>query len=283
MTLYTPKQATSFWTYDNFGANPSATFGTSITAGAANAEGSWTQVATGTNIAQDVGGLYLQIHTLAATGNLRPMLVDVGVDPTGGSSYTEKIANIDGGQAAGPTVTGLKCYYFPLSIKKGSSVAVRGQTNYSAITFRAACKFYAKMPFMPAATYAETFGAAADSSGTGFTPGNAADGSWTSLGTTTKPLWWWQLSYDIWNTTVTAEYTYIDLAYGDASNKRIITRITHLGTTAETIGAITGNSLLWDECYFPVPAGVNIYVRGRCNNAPDTGYRAIAIGVGGEG
>jgi hypothetical protein len=31
----------------------------------------------------------------------------------------------------------------------------------------------------------------------------------------------------------------------------------------------------------PVPAGVNIYIRGRCNGAPDTGYNATVIGIGG--
>jgi hypothetical protein len=54
MALYIPRQASSFWSYDNWGTNPSATIGTSVTSGTANAEGSWTQIASGTNIAKDV-------------------------------------------------------------------------------------------------------------------------------------------------------------------------------------------------------------------------------------
>ena len=42
---------------------------------------------------------------------------------------------------------------------------------------------------------------------TAVTPGNAADGTWTSLGTTSRDLWWWQVGYQIDNTVVTAEYT----------------------------------------------------------------------------
>ena len=285
MTLHIPNQSPTWFTYDNFGANPATTFGTSITAGAANAEGSWTSVATGTNLSFDIEGLYIQIHTCNAATNVRPLFVDVGVDPAGGTTYVEKISNLQGGFSGVPgTYPALMSYYFPLSIKRGSQVAVRGMTNFSAITARVACKFYGAQPELtrPKGMFCETFGAGATGVyGTVFTPGNAADGSWVSLGTTTRDLWWWQLGYNIYNTVITAEQTYIDLAYGDANNKRIMKRLIHSGTTSETIGAQAANHLLWEECYFPVPRGTNIYVRGRCANAPDTGYQAVAYGMGG--
>jgi hypothetical protein len=94
-------------------------------------------------------------------------------------------------------------------------------------------------------------------------------------------MWWWQLGYQINNTTITAEYTYIELAYGDASNKFIILKRFHGGTTNETCGSMMDAALLWPEAYCRVPAGSTIYVRGRCNGAPDTGYQAAAIGIGG--
>src|SRR3990170_1922689 len=92
-----------------------------------------------------------------------------------------------------------------------------------------------------------------------------------------------QLGYQIDNTVMTAEYTYIELGYGDASNKHVILRLLHgataTGAGAEGIGEIMDAHLI--EGYWRVPAGSNLYVRGRCNNAPDTGYNADAVGIGG--
>jgi hypothetical protein len=87
------------------------------------------------------------------------------------------------------------------------------------------------------------------------------------------------LAYQVDNATITAEYTYIELAWGDSSNKHIILRRMHGGNTSEGIGTPINDNLLWPAAYCQVPAGTTIYVRGRCNNAPDTGYQASAIGI----
>ncbi len=135
---------------------------------------------------------------------------------------------------------------------------------------------------MPFGTYSDTIGvtetAAVDA--TAVTPGNAADGTWTSLGTTSRDLWWWQVGYQIDNTAVTAEYTYIELGVGDGTNMTVIHKIMHGGNTTEQVGAVFEgiNPLM---AYYPVPSGETIYCRMRCLNAPDTGYQAAAHAVGG--
>ena len=55
----------------------------------------------------------------------------------------------------------------------------------------------------------------------------------------------------------------------------------HAGDTSERIGTVFKENLIWAASYCPVPAGAGIYIRGRCNNAPDTVYNAVAIGIGG--
>ncbi|NBT33031.1 MAG: hypothetical protein EBT13_14315, partial [Rhodobacteraceae bacterium] len=60
------------WSYRNWGANPSATPGTSITPGASNAEGAWTQVASSANIAADVVGFHLQLFAAATATTINP-------------------------------------------------------------------------------------------------------------------------------------------------------------------------------------------------------------------
>ena len=82
------------------------------------------------------------------------------------------------------------------------------------------------------------------------------------------------------NGTITAEYTYIDLAFGDATNKHVIMRQHHGGVTNETVADAAANNLNMFNCFCPVPAGSTMYVRGRCINAPDTGYNAVAVGIG---
>lgn len=134
---------------------------------------------------------------------------------------------------------------------------------------------------VPVSQYSETLGTITNSQGVSFTPGNAADGTWVSLGTTTLAMWWWQIGYQVSNSVITTERTYIEIAYGDATNKHLIMRLLHIGNTNEEITSTLNENLMPWACYCPVPAGTNIYIRGRCENAPDTGYNGVAIGIGG--
>jgi hypothetical protein len=256
--LFTPKLPQHLFTYDNWGANPSTTPGTSVVPGASDAEGSATVIATGSNIAQDIYGFAIRVSDGATATQSKSHLLDIGVDNAGGTAYTYIISNIVCGDSSSITSTGEGHYFFfPMFIKAGSQVAVRIQgTNATA-------------------------GTITGSSGVAVTPGNAADGTWTSLGTTTNPLWWWQIGYQIDNAAITAEYTYIELAYGDGSNKIPIMRDMHGGTTGETASPIFKSNLNWFECYCPVPAGATIYARMRCLNAPDAAYNMVAVGIGG--
>lgn len=284
--LARPKASATFWTYDNWGSNPASTIGTSVTPGASNVQGSWTQLASSANIANEVVGFYLQIHSGATSAASKPQLLDIGIDPAGGTSYTAIISDMQIGASPALTVAGNREHYFPMRIPAGASVAARIRgANATAGTVRIAVRFYGRSSnglALPCGSFAETLGATtASSTGTAITPGNAADGSWVDLGAITRNMWWWQLGYVVANGTVTAEYTYFEVAYGDGSNKTTIFKVMHGGTTSETCGLAAQTQLLWSAAYCPVAAGVHIYVRARCNNAPDTGYSVTVTGVGG--
>ncbi len=273
------------FTYDNWGSNPSATVGTSVTPGASNSEGSWTQIASNANIASDCYWIYMQIHTGATSGQAKNHLLDIGVDPAGGTSYSAIISDLDCGASPALTVAGAKEHVFPFFIKAGSSVAVRVQgSNATAGTVRVAARFYGKPSrpeAVPVGSFSQTFGTITNSNGNAVTPGNASDGSWTDLGAVSAPLWWWQVGYGVDNATITAEYAYIEIAFGDGSNKVPIFKVMHGGTTGETAGLACQTQLLACAAYQPVPAGANIYIRMRANNSPDTGYHATVVGIGG--
>lgn len=284
--LHVPRQSIQSWTYDNWGANPATTIGTAVTPGASNALGSWTQIASAANIAQDVHGFYVQFHGGATSAQIKNHLVDIGVDPAGGTSYTAIISDFNISESPSLTAAGAREHFFPFFIKSGSSVAARVRgSNGTAGTVRVAARFYGQRSVpevFPRGAYADTFGAVtASSRGTTITPGNAADGSWLDLGATTRHLWWWQLGYGIDNATITSEFTYFELALGDASNKRTVFKVMGSGTTGETVGLAAQTQLLWHAAYNPAPAGVNVYVRARCQNAPDTGYHVNVLGIGG--
>ena len=275
------------FTYDNWGADPSSAPGTVVTPGASNALGSWTQIASSANIAKECFWVYMLTTGGALAATAKPQLLDIGIDPAGGSSYTAFVENMQIGMSPAITNPGLCEYIFPIRIPAGSSVAVRIRgAAATAGTVRIAARFYGDPTnplAVPVGAFAETFGAnTGTSTGTTFTPGNAADGSWVDLGATVKAMWWWQLGHCVNNATITAEYTYIEVAWGDASNKHPMFKVMHVGTTSETCGRAFQTQMLACAAYNLVPAGANIYIRGRCNNAPDTGpYNATVTGFGG--
>lgn len=290
MTLLVPKASGQFFTVNNWGSNPSATPGTSLTPGASGAEGTYAALIAGASVTEDIYGFSLRCSDQSSTSAVaNNAFFDLGLDPAGGTSYTDTIiANLVIGGVGPITAVNGREFFFPLFIPSGSSIAGRvRRLNGTAGTMRAQIQCYGRlsMPeWHPVGAYTETLGVTEDANvdATAFTPGNAADGTWASLGSLSKPCWWHQLGYQIDNTAVTAEYTYIDLGYGDgtAGNTKTIQRFMHGGNTTEQIGAVFDIAHPFN-CYMPLAAGETLWVRGRCLNAPDTGYQAGYVGVGG--
>lgn len=281
-----PGPMTAFnFTYDNWGTSPATTIGTSVSTAAFGLLGSWTEIASSASLSQDCYWLYLRVHTAAVSGAVADALIDLGIDPAGGTSYTSFFETFNVGGAPSLTQVGSREHLFPIFIKAGSSVAVRIQGGGGGtLTARVAARFYGQPTnplACPVGAFSEKFGTTTGFKGQSFTPGNASDGSWANLGSVTKPLWWWQMGYGIDNTTITAEYTYIEVAWGNASNKHTIFKEMHGGSTSETCGLVATTQIASCAAYHPVPAGANIYIRGRCSNAPDTNYHANVLGIGG--
>lgn len=274
--------ATMVLVYDGYGAPSTTAPGVSVVPGATNAEGAWTSIATGSNIAFDCYWLLLWISGANTTANDKSQILDVGVDSAGGTNYQALLSNICCGDS-GFSLDGGYFYYFPLLIKAGSQVAVRVQgSNGTAGTVRVAPQFWGRASNpceIKVGRYSETIGSITNSGGQSFTPGTSgAEGTWQSLGTTTKSLWWWQLCPQISNGTITALQYAIDLAYGDANNKHFIVRRAQMFVTG-TVEKV--NFVHPPNCYCDVPAGSTIYVRGSCSGSPVTGLNATAVGIGG--
>lgn len=280
--LYTPS-AEALYQIDNWGANPSATPGTAVTPGASNAEGSYSAALLSPT--QDLAGIYLRVSDGGATTASKPHLLDIGIDRAGGTSFTAEISNIVCGASGSLTAGGAHRFFFPYFVPAGATVGVRIQgANATAGTVNVCLKGYGQLGrrhTLPVGTVSETLGTITNSSGVSFTPGNVSDGTWVSLGTTAKFLWYWQLAYQITGGTITAERCWIELGAGGSGSQRVLLRRGHAGTATEQIGDMMDSQLVWHEGYHEIPAGTEMWVRGRCENAPDSGYDAVAIGIGG--
>ena len=283
--IESPYESRFGFRYSNIG-NASSSPGTSVTPGASNAEGSWTQVATSGNISEEIWEIVIGVTAGSSNAQAKNHLLDVGIDEAGGSSYTAIISNIVCGQSG--TITagcGGIWFRFPIKIKSGSSVAVRIQgSNATAGTVRVIVHFYGK-PSRPEVVWrgevSETIGTITNSNGVSFTPGNAAEGTWVSLGTTSKKLSWWQLGVQVDNSATSALVVYVDLAYGDSTNKHMICEdLQFMIIGSSEIVCYHTNLSMWQTCFCEVPSGGELWVRGMASAAPTSGYNAVAVGVG---
>jgi len=284
--LIVPHHPTATWRVDNFQAPAGSTLGVSVTPGASNVKGAWTQMFSAATVANDVHGFYLYVGSASTSAASKPMIFDIGIDPAGGTSYTAIITDFIVGGPSGTTSQGIRQHFFPMFIKAGSSVAVRSQTaNATAGTMRVAMRLYGNLSQPEAfrvGTFSEKIGAVASSLGVSFTPGSTGVwGTRVSLGSTVNDLWWWQLGYQIDNATVNAEVTDIELSVGDGTTFQVISTHRLITTTSEVANGTHHPHLHPLESYMPLAAGSTLYVRGMCSAAPTTGYNCNVIGVGG--
>lgn len=278
--LFNPKGGNSFGLVTpSWGTSrPATSMGTQITPG----NGSYGTAGSFTaSLNFDAYGILLNVNTGNTSGVPRALALRIGVDPSGGTSYQYIINDLLAGAAIGMTGgLGGIWYYFPIFIPAGSRVSVAGyQNNTSGLYVNAQ---FMQKPSSPEAlriaSYCETIGAT-NNAGTAITPGTTSEGSWTLVGTTTKPCWWWQFAVqiDVADTAWNAGNIFCDIAVGDATNKDIILLDQIVNTTGNEQ---TSSMLSVLGAERDVPAGSSIYARLQHSGTVDTTTIA-AYGCGG--
>lgn len=285
MPIFTPFGQDFQWSYSNVSATrPTTTgFGTSVTPGTAPTFGAWVQVASSASMTQDTYGVLICFNNAVTSATIRNILVNVGVDTAGGTSYEVRIPTLIAGSATTYGLgTGGIWYYFPLYIPAGSSVAVQA-TGVVTTAFNAYLQFFGQ-PRRPetirAGSYVDAFGIDLNNArGTAVTLGTTAEGAWTQLGTaTTKSYWWWQSCYYSADSTMTAAVIHSDLAAGTATFKKILYENQYTATTA---AEAVSNIPIFVNSYNNVAVGDIIYARGQSSTTADTGAGFAAYGLGG--
>lgn len=268
------------------GTRPAVNQGTSVTPGASNTFGSYTQLLAGAAVTDDVYGVFICINSVGANGLATDSIATIGLDPAGGTSYTDFISNLLCGSASpylgaagGPGAT----YYFPIFIKAGTSIAIKISQNNAA---PAACRAFVRLYCRPSrpemirwGQRVVTYGATpASSSGTSFTTGTTSDGTYAALGTIAAGdhPWFWQLGIGLNNTTiVTSAVLHMDLAVGDGTtfNQAIQNQFVVVNTNEQVMWAAPQLAYKHGE------PGQGVYARGQSSAAAATGLSAAAYGV----
>lgn len=254
------------------GTPPAALIGTNFTAGANSADG--TAVGVIGALAHDVHFLVVGLGGISLATANGQCLVDVLIDPAGGTSWSELIDSLINGFTPVPTAAGISLgnwYYFPLFIKAGSSLGVRARTLHTVdITTGRAVMYALGNPSRPDMWWCgqkvESLGInAATSTGTNVTPGNSgAFGSWTSIGNpTAKRYGHIQMGVNGSDSTATAIGYYWQLGYG--SNKLPGSGTFFTSNTTSEVGQRLFTLPMWCD----IPAGTQMQVRGTASGTAE--------------
>lgn len=266
----------------------SAIPGVSITPGTSSANGSWTSWATP---ADDVYGIWVNISGGATSGVAKNQTIDIGVDASGGTSYTVVLQDFLCGYVQSSATTSVQYgrqYYFPLRVNAGARIGIRARGSHTtagtiAVWGRLMCQ-----PSNPELVHsyarAETLGYTSNTLGTAFTTssGSASPDSWTQLGTT--GFNWKQCVLTIQTNSAAyngANVFFPEVAYGDGTN---FTQVLYDVFGGPIFNTEAASQPLWPTplCVCNIPAGQDIYIRSKCAvvNTLNTGYSAVVAGFG---
>lgn len=269
------------------GVQPAAGFGTTVTP-AQNAYGSYASIISGANVTDDVYEIWINANSSFTSAEARDALLTLGIDPAGGTSFTDLINHLliscsgESSLLTATAVGGGIWYRFPVFIKAGTSIGAKASVNNATVRTVNVHVVLMCRPTHPellrVGTFVRTFGAdTAVSAGTGVTLGGAAEGSFVQLGSAlAEPLWYWEVGMGVNDASMTATGYHVDVALGDASNKKLAIRNAQIHSNQT-------------ESLSKPPAGRHrqgaigdlVYGRVQARSTNDTSPTLIAYGVGG--
>lgn len=248
---------------------------------AQNTYGSYVSLIAGSLVTDDAVGFWLIVSDSAPAATARSILLTLGLDRAGGSSFSDFTTYIAApNPSASSYLSGIR-YWFPVRIPLGASVGVKGQVNAPPTVGCRVRVVLACKPRPPetykVGSYVITYGATpSSSSGTAITTGTTAEGAWVLLGTVAAGdhPWFWQVGLSINSTSMGDATLHMDLGLGDASNKRVvISNQVVMTTSVEAVSAVyVGGAAV-------AAPGDGIYARAQAAGAFSGSLSAVAYGV----
>lgn len=231
------------------GTRPTTAFGASVVPLTNSTLGLYTTLLAGASVTDDVYGIEININNVGQTTVARDCLATLAFDPAGGTTFTDFVDLLCGSasQYAGLTGGGSgggARFWFPLWIKAGTTIGMRGSVSTVDVTaFNAFVKLYCK-PSRPELIWCgqkiEQLGVVvASSTGTSVTAGTTSEGTWTSIGTTTRNHRFYEFGFGLADTASSSNGYHVDISIGDASNKHPIILDAYAGTTTAEMATKT--------------------------------------------
>ncbi len=258
------------------GTRPTTTDGTSVTPGASNTWGAYASLGV-LSATFDVLELELVVHSVSVAAAARMVALDVAVD---GVNIINDLHPGAPGVISGGGFENR--FVFPVRIPAGGSLSVRAASLDATVT---AIRVIAIGRFQPTrpdlvwyGSFVQTFGVGASGvvAGTAIVPGTVAEGAWVEIGTLTRPLSYFDFGYTINDTTMGGNQIDVDIALGDATNKRIIIANAMIGTNASEQLFRRGAP----GRYARGAIGDKIYARAQLSGAADDNNSIAVYGVG---
>ena len=279
MSLFVPGPNVWGWSFDSRTDRPSATDGTSTTPGN-NSKGSYSSaIVSSANMAFDAWWIEVFISSGAGSAAARDTLVDIGMDPAGGTSYSVLIPDLLGSSSAPYATFGGHSYAFPLHVPAGAQLAARSSVNNATGgTPRVAIAVYGA-PSNPEMCWkgrsVQALGITSGSSaGTSITSGTTSDGSWTSLGTLTDDAHYFECGFGISNSAMAALGYHLDVGCGVSTGDVVVIQDCCASTTAaEQVTKFSRGR------FADIAEGLNVYGRMQCSGTADTGLSMAAYAV----
>ena len=237
--------------------------GETITASSTiNPKGAWVELLAATTF--DAFMVYVKCFDPRITATDTSLLVDIGFDPAGGTTYGVLISNVLMGFGSGDTSVH-QDFAIPAYIPTGSTVAARIQSVISSETCFVAIAIGGGIPTdnpFPATGLVVTYGAAtADSGGTALVDADAnVESAWVELtGATTHPHRGVAISLQGNTDTMSTGRFLLDIASGAAASEVVISENIYITTGG---GEIVGNKFPPNYIHaVRIPEGTRLAVR----------------------
>jgi len=268
------------------GTRAAAAMGVAVTP-AQNAYGSYATLISGANMTVDCCELLINVNTVGVSGVARDCVVSLALDQAGGTSFAgngfvDLVCGPATWYASNAAIAGGATFLFNIFIRAGVSLGIAASVNAATLT---AINAMARVRGRPSAehlinvgSYIDQFGVTlASSSGTTLTPGGVSEGAYVQVGSAlTRPIWQWDFGYGINDSTMAAISIEVDVAVGDATNKKIVITNGQIHTsTIENLVKPLSSS------YGTGSIGDLVYGRAQSSNTPDSANSIAVYGVGG--
>jgi hypothetical protein len=264
---------------------PNATEGVDVVNGGSSAYGSYAQIIAGASVTTDIYLIEIRIRRAANTATTNStMLYTIGLDPAGGTSYTDTINHL---MFRAPNSSGgvqINSYLFPLFIRSGTSIGVKCMNSEATGGNSRVSVHLWGDPKHPEMAWAgkgvETLGVTLGTPPTGVTatPGTTSVGNWATIGTTTNDCHWWQVAMKSGGDTADANLAYLcDLAVGNGTARRIVIHRANFETTTNEVQM----NRLQHHGWGTAPAGSTVEGRIWNSGTNEPAYQMAAYGVWG--